>query len=186
MIVYTADFGNYDGAWRGARERYNENNDPLHTEGLTNKMRGKMYKMTAMGGERLWIDSSIEILDMNGLRRLASWERDITLFRHPARKTVEEEAACVRTLELDTEENIDKALEEYGDSKAGGKLYKGAIFFYKDTAEPFLNIWRELVFRTSGRDQLTMPLALERSGCSFLVLDLNVWDNPYFVMHPHK
>lgn len=185
MVVYTADFGNYDNIHNGADVRYNENNDPYGgNKQLSPKMRAKMYKVLNPGRHELWVDSSIELTDKKGLLKLFDG-CELGLIRHPHRDTVEQEAATCVELGL-----IDRGYTHlvFDDLYFTDKrLYAGCVIYrHPYSQDEFNNAWWSMICQYSDRDQLTLPKAIDMCARRPTVLDIDIYDNPYFRIHPHK
>lgn len=188
-VIYTADFGGYDMEYVGPQYRYSEHNDPLRTQG-SNKMRAKLYKMSMLHGHSLWIDSSIEITDLGGLLQQEG-DGDMTIIRHPNRSTVGEELVVIKQCGLAAHDGIHDGLMALDGLYRGNldvPLYCGGVIFKRNTprAHKCMGLWLDMMRKTSLRDQLTLPLAIEKSGISIKVLQFNLWQNSYFMVHAHK
>ena len=180
MIVYTANFGDYDNAYSGADVVYNEQNDPYSgNKHITGKMRAKMYKILNPENYDIWIDSNIEILDREGFEGLFDVDR-VTLFKHPFHvKLSEELQLCLNSKHIGSEDagkirtNLDTV---------ECPVYCGGIFGFM--SHSIRLDWWSLVSLYSDRDQLTLPFAVR--DALKLIVDIDIYNNPYFKIHNHK
>lgn len=184
-IVYTADFGGYDNVYAGADVRYNEDNDPYGgNKQLSPKMRAKMYKILNPEYHALWIDSNIELLDKDGLLE-AFGDCDMGLIKHPTRQNPYQELTTCKELGFIDQAGADRL---YSNLHPGidKELFMGGVLYRPEYNEEFNDGWWSLICQYSDRDQLTLPTMVRLFGGRITVLDINIYDNPYFKIHSHK
>lgn len=106
-------------------------------------------------------------------------EADLYLFRHQERECIYDEAQAVVDVRKEHRRVAFPQIERYraeGFPKRAG-LYLGGIHLRRPGAKGFSRLWWQEVERGSHRDQLSLPVALSRSGVSFQALPAMWWDN---------
>lgn len=182
MIIYTANFGNYDNDYPGADVKYSEVNDPYSgCRGLSPKIRAKMYKILNPDFHDIWIDSSIQIFDREGFEKLFM-PYAINLFKHPFHNNLDQEISACATLGFINEELCRLQMNGlYNVQPQNVQVYYGGCF---SMPADIRERWWSLICRYSDRDQLTLPKAIE--GRQVNVIEVNPYSNPYFKVNSHK
>lgn len=157
------------------------------------RMNAKIYKVLPHHFLRvpwsIWVDGNIfpkvphEII----VRELLSGA-DIAFFRHPYRRSVAEELALIQQHNLGAEDNrlegfsANYPLETY-------PLFEGGIILrrHNPAVAQFNEHWWALICRYSGRDQLTLPIAMRDSEAEvqFKVIECNLREHWAFDFVPH-
>lgn len=120
----------------------------------------------------LWIDASYQVVgNLDMLCKPFEEDREIGLTLHTAgRIDVYQEADTILKYGFDSYENVQKALEKYTPETANyqGRFYQAGVIFRKNTerVKEFNHTWYVEMMDSSLRDQLTLPLALNKHQLS--------------------
>jgi hypothetical protein len=137
----------------------------------------------------IWVDASFALLRSDAAEWICEQMdgAEIAVFKHPWRKTVEEEL---------------KFLEQrIGSSRSGGRylakryahemrgdwdnrapLYAAGIFIYRNSRviQDVMKDWWYYISRYHLNDQLSLSTAMNRNLCRRNVIDKDIYDNGYF------
>lgn len=137
----------------------------------------------------LYIDGNITF--KVPLRRLIDeWltYTDIAFFKHGVRDCYFEEAKeCIR-LGLDDPEVITQQVIRYKDYPRHSGLYQGGVILRKhtDKVRQFNESWWAEYCIGSRRDQISLPIAIQKTGIAVSGINSHPFHHPYFEMVPHK
>ena len=116
-------------------------------------------------------------------------------FKHPQRANILQELeACVSLGKFRATDRV-KAPDQINYYILEGfpidsQLQAATILFRKHEHEALLmeamTLWWDQINNYTCRDQLSLPYILWKTGLPFMSFDLNIFDNEYFVRHPHK
>lgn len=216
LLIYTANLGGFDkrqenveqelpeGIYQIEYWRCTDEDFPPRFNAMTPRLQARIVKMFGWQMKPgfdyyLWVDSSCRLPQSYSatwfMEQLGDWEfpkdmKDIAVFRHNKRQTVQQEADFLRErLILEVEgkkqpyvlpryenEDIDGALSEVNPS---GGLYASPAFIYHNN-EYIHRMMKEWWYQTSryhSIDQLGLPHALER--VSHKVIDMDYLKCPY-------
>lgn len=190
MIIYTSCFGGYDKNYFSADIRYDEIYDPYSgsSNHLSSRLNAKKYKVLNPDSLSLWIDSSIEILNREEFENL--FEGDFSLIRHPFHNNLKEELdACFSKGYVNPKERekIRDLYENSGLQLEETPVYACTILYRTEMANKINQMWWELISLYSYRDQLTFPYVINQfKDIDFRVVDLDLYNNDYFVVNTHN
>ena len=119
---------------------------------------------------------------------------DIGLFPHELRDRVEDEvAACVARGKVQDAGPIRAEYAAYraeGFADAAGSLSENAVLFRRHGAQPVrdaMALWWDLVARHSGRDQISLPYVVWKTGLPVHRFDFSYRRaNPWFYVYRHR
>jgi len=141
----------------------------------------------------VWVDANIELttdpLDL--CRRLLRDDMEIAVFPHRERKCPHAELLMIRINKNDFRRNLDLMKREYrnrGVVRDAG-LYELPFILRRhgERSIRFGLCWWELICRISSRDQLSFPIATQRTGIGIeTITPGHVWRNPYMRKRNHK
>ncbi len=141
-------------------------------------------------GKSLWIDGRVEVKS-NVIEFLEKNENhDFILFKHPHSDTIQAEAERCLSLGILKDDYLVKTqLDKYeklgfSDHKlmAGGIILRNNCQMVKSINELW---WKELnEFPT--RDEISLPYVLWKLGIEVNVLDLDIFNNPYFKFNKRR
>ena len=213
ICVYTCITGSYDSLPEVAQMEENvdyycfTNNSnvtsstwkiiPIENNGLDDRRLSRRVKM--LGDPRIFENYTVSVwMDANVV-----WKESIvqfvatymtggqfSVFRHSQRNTVAEEAiACVRK-HKDSKEAILRTLgflrqEGFPDDLG---LFETTVFIKKHNdplVKEAMELWSDTLCRYSNRDQLSFPYVVWKTGLAVDTINLNVWNNPWFVARRH-
>lgn len=132
----------------------------------------KAVPPTCLGGSSIscYIDGNIEISPAitSLFDEFIESGADIGLYRHPNRKTVREEAfACVQQGKAE-KRAVEIQIEHYeAIGFMDNELFDGSVIFRiqgSSRLELFGNLWLDEIERWNTRDQISLPVALRKSG----------------------
>ncbi len=118
----------------------------------------------------IWIDRHCRLL-CDPVKVFEEFHEDVGVIEHGRHCVYQEGAAC-RVLKKDDPEAIRRTLQRWkseGVPRRSGLFYGGCLFRRHPGSESFSKLWREYVEFGSKRDQLSLPVALHRSGVSYRV-----------------
>ncbi len=192
MITYTACFGEYDNLHFSANIRYDEGYNPYSgcMGNFSDRLKARLYKVLNPEGFDLWLDASVEVLDLEGFKSLL--QADFCIFKHPFHDTIEDELRLCQKSGYINNLEVQKIRELYKD--VGKDVTKVPVFatgvMYRNSEINFSNLnqyWWALISQYSYRDQLTLPLVLEKmKDIEVGIIDLDIYDNPFLKVHKHK
>jgi hypothetical protein len=183
--IVTANFGQFDEVYPAAQQSlptklfyFTEKNTPYPMDGLSNRLRGKFFKMQAHRVPILrehqviiWTDASIEIISPDFVADIQEKLKtdDFTIGLHPDRTDVIEELSFIQQAIRDDgspylrRRYMLSSIEKELDLLAGRRLplYACSLFAYRNTAaiRGSLNQWWNLTMRYSELDQCMFSLA---------------------------
>ncbi len=113
------------------------------------------------------------------------------LFGHPERSCVFEEGKTCAELGRDDSQVIERQMEHYREQgvKPGTGLYAGGFLFRRHLDAMVMRMnceWWSEVGQFSKRDQLSLPVILQRTGIQPQVIPGSYWNNELFVYGPHS
>lgn len=116
-------------------------------------------------------------------------EGDLYVYQHQDRNCIYAEGKEVVRIRKDVARNVNGQLNRYkseGVPENGG-LYLGGIHIRKNTPKvrEFERIWWDEVSKGSVRDQISMPVAIHRSGVNHVVMPSMEWAKLFQRYHHH-
>ena len=135
----------------------------------------------------LWVDNSCQLSHPDSLKWFLDFCQDVVVFKHPTRKTVQEEAdylkyrlsiKCSYITPRYQNELIDEELKEVDPSQT---LLASTAFMYKNTpqVQTMLKEWWYHTSRYHSIDQLALPYVLRESGLAVSVIPESYLKIPY-------
>ena len=140
----------------------------------------------------IYLDANMEM--RAGLRAFLEQEcdldhYDIVCFRHHDRDCIYQEMDACVTLYKEKIDHIRLLERFYRDEKypEHNGLTENTVLVRKnkDNVNRLMDDWFRMVERYSCRDQLTFYYCLQKQNAKLQIIDLNVFDNPYFARHEH-
>jgi hypothetical protein len=140
----------------------------------------------------LWIDGNITLkVPMQHL--IDEWmlpdDWDMAIFKHHARDCIYDEAMICATNHLDDPEKIINQVRGYEIkefAKHKGMAECGVILRkHSPKMEAFNNAWWSEYGRHAHRDQLSFPIAVEKTGLRVHYITPSVYQHPYFEIDGH-
>lgn len=138
----------------------------------------------------LWIDGRVEVkasvLDFISEHS----QKDFTVFKHPYSSSIQEEAQrCLDVGILEDGQLIHKQLKKYREE--GFKdhwLMAGGIILRKNSkvCQAINNLWWKELNEFPTRDEISLPFVLWKLGLKVNVLDLDIFNNPYFKFNARR
>jgi Protein of unknown function (DUF616) len=201
VLVYSAVFGGYDQPKTHVSQnvqaeyrRFSEENDlflPDHMRELHPRLLAKYYKMQpyvmpdyAEYDYVVWIDGSGALLAPDSLRTLIGCcGKGYTVFKHPERDCIYDEAAFCRDYEKYRTQPILQQVDAY--RRAGYPAHNGLYacgLIVRDTRKDYKALdsaWLQENLRWSYQDQLSFPYLLWKLGIQVDVIDLPLNGNGY-------
>ena len=145
----------------------------------------------------VYIDGNIEIIS-NICPLIDSFLQSGKSFgclKHPQRSNIIQELEACSKLGKFKEDDYAHAFDQVDAYLKDGfplemPLQAATILFRKHVQDPLLNeamtLWWEQLNKYTCRDQLSLPYVLWKTALSFMSFDLDIFDNEYFIRHPHK
>lgn len=136
----------------------------------------------------LYVDGNI-ISKVPLQKMIDEWlnETDIAFFKHPTRDCYFEEAKeCIR-LGLDDKEIITQQMIRYKDIPRHLGLYQGGVIFRKhtDRVRQFNECWWAEYCTGAKRDQLSLPIAKEKTGIAIKGIEGHPYYHQWFELVNH-
>lgn len=178
IVVVSANFGDFEKPIDDCRITITEKEFPLRDKSMTPRLQARIVKthmwQFAPGHDYyLWIDSSCRLkskqwfIDQLG-------DRDIAVFKHPHRKTIQDEANYLKErLELEQSGKKQKYIlpryenelvdEQLIEVDARAKLYATTAFIYKDSRQMrrAMKRWWYNISRYHSIDQLSFTETIQ-------------------------
>ena len=210
-VILSAVFGGYDQQLDWAKQnsldgmpighcRFNDENMPGRELAMTSRMKPALVKMFGWDlvpgfDFYIWVDGSKTITspDFGKFMLEQLGKADLAIFRHPERKTIEEEYVFVRKkLEEGNEYLRSRYSGEFLDEQyrvivndrvfKDTTLYASTGFAYRPNAKikmAFKEWWFHKT-RYLLHDQLALPFVLARAKVKVNVIDANIYKFPYW------
>lgn len=153
----------------------------------------------------LWADARVRFKDLSfikdSIRHLStlSPNQRALLVPHPDRNTIEEEYEFIRTqIEsgneyLSARYRIDQMTEQLSQFRRAGKsltgqLWAGGFWMVEnsDLMRGTWDLWHDYDRFPGNMDQLSLPVALNQHHIRPTRLEVNLYDNAFFSIEPHK
>jgi hypothetical protein len=195
ILVVSASLGDFDKQQNHEKQsvacdfyQATDENFPPRFNSMTPRLQARIPKMTSWQMRPgydyyLWIDSSCRLASTNSVQWFLDQlgEADIAVFKHPHRKTVQEEAdylkhrlaiKCPYITPRYENERIDDQLTVVDPS---AELYASTAFIYRDDtpARDLLTLWWLHTSLYHSIDQLSLPKAIADSGATVKVIPDN-------------
>ena len=173
--VLTANFGNFDPVVDSVGDfdfyRFTESNFPLRDKAMTSRLQARLVKcfgwqMIPKYDSYIWVDSSVQL---NSTDWLLEPMQELTVLKHPTRKTIGEEAEYLKERLGKDEyitsryknELIDEQMAEINNPDL--PLYATTVFAYRPTynVKKFFKEWWYHISRYHMIDQLSFPYCLK-------------------------
>lgn len=205
-LVVSASLGGFDSQRQHEKQsvectftHFDDDNFPPRFNSLTPRLQARIPKMFAWDMVRgyeyyLWVDSSCRLSDKDSVKWFLEQlgDNDIAVFKHPHRKTIQEEADYLKhRLDINCpyitpryeNEDIDGQLEHV-DPHA--QLFASTAFIYRQSQKVFdaLRYWWGDTTRFHSIDQLSLPYAIR--GLKVSVIDENYLKIPYLTYVRNK
>jgi len=188
-LIHTANFGRFDKPQNHANQSADywcatEKELPARMKAMTPRLQARIVKTHAWQLKPgydfyLWVDSSTNLVRTDSLRWFIEQlgDKDMAVFRHNRRKTIQEEADYLKhRLKINCPyitpryegEDIDGQMAEVDPS---GQLFASTVFIYRPTTEvkEALKAWWVAIARFHSIDQLSLTEAIK--GVSQNVID---------------
>lgn len=181
-----------------------EQNSPFPLPNLPPRLQAKYFKLQPHRvwpeyDTFVWIDGNIEVKHPDFVKVMTENLHGIRIQRHHERQTIGEEIAHILASEnpyVTTRYGNQPLKEEYEYYFSEGMpesaaLYSCNIFSWRrgttepDVLEAFLDRWFDLVLRWSWFDQSQFSFLAECFGRVDIVALGQMFNNPYFTLHPH-
>lgn len=140
----------------------------------------------------IYVDASIRISgDMSDFSKKQLGPRGISLFRHPSRDCIYQEAAACISRGKDVPAVIESQIARYrqlGYPEKNGLIAGSIILRHgrNPLAERLGRLWMEEIGSSSLRDQISFNYVSWTNGIDFDFIDLDIQDNKYFELLPHS
>ena len=154
-------------------------------------MNAKAYKVLShlfVPQDSVWVDGNIftKAKESDILDRLLG-EHDLAAFKHPWRDTPAQEAQTVIEMGIANKYNVDLMLQLFPQLEKL-PLYECGILLRRnnDLVRQFNEEWWRLINLFSSRDQITFPLAIERTPkLKVRRIEANLREHKFFDFHGH-
>lgn len=115
-------------------------------------------------------------------------DTDIAFFKHPTRDCYFEEAKECMRLGLDDKEVITNQMIRYHKVPRHSGLYQGGVILrrHTDKVRQFNEAWWAEYCRGSRRDQLSLPIAIQKTGIAVHGIEGHPFTHQYFEMVAHN
>lgn len=205
-LVVSASLGDFDEQRQHNKQsidcdyyHFDDNNFPSRFNSQTPRLQARIPKMFAWDMVKgyeyyLWVDSSCRLSDENSVKWFLEQlgDNDIAVFKHPHRKTVQEEADYLKhRLDINCpyitpryeNEDIDGQLEHVDPYAT---LFASTAFIYRDipSVREALKEWWYHTSRFHSIDQLSLPYAARKLRVK--VIDENYLKVPYLTYVRNK
>jgi len=195
VLVVSASLGGFDEPRKHAKQsidcdyyQYTDENFPPRKNSMTPRLQARICKMFSWQTKPdydfyIWVDSSCRLAHKDSVKWFLEklGDEDAVFFKHPHRKTIQEEAdylkerlakKCPYITPRYEGERIDDQLAVVDPT---AELYATTAFAYKnDTqARDLLTVWWLHTSLYHSIDQLSLPNAIEKSGASHNVIPDN-------------
>jgi len=167
---------------------------PVEDKTSDKRLAAKYFKINSnytLGGlveSSLWIDSNMVLKKGFSVDDLGLEKADIALFKHDKRDKISAELNEVRKFAKDTDEALNYFInnirkEEVNYDRLG--LFQGRFLSRRknEMVSFFEGIWWSYILGFSIRDQLTLPLAVNKSKVNLFNLKPNLSSDSYEVVH---
>lgn len=212
ILIVSANLGNFDKVIENVPQhlpdgfsivvhRFTDDNFPPRFNTMTPRLQARIPKMMAWQmlpdfDYYIWIDSSCYLSDQDSvewfLNKLGS--ADMAVFKHPHRKTVQEEADyLIHRLDIKCRyitpryenERIDDQLTVVDPN---AELYASTAFIYRNNAvmHDLMTIWWLHTSLYHSIDQLSLPTAIKHSGAKVSIVPNNYLKIPYLTYVRNK
>lgn len=205
-ICYTANFGAYDvllpptevtPGWRyycytDQPETVPQPYVPIQLSKYGPKYDARMVKCMAPGlpdcSTVVWHDASIQVqCDLN--KFVAEYHTEpITVMRHPARTTVQQECEAVVALGKDVADNVRKVQQYLSENPVETALVATGLMIRDHNnfdVDASMLTWWQMILEFSVRDQLTFNLAMQNEQQPFGYMPYNLIEGNGFQWKPH-
>lgn len=135
--------------------------------------------------QSLWIDGNIDIItDPNNIFNIFLDQEYMLICDHPQRNSIYSEAQICKSMNKDTEQNIDRMLQYF--NKEGFKdqsgLVQSGIILRRHKNKQCINLmqyWWKIIKQYSCRDQLSFSFCIQKLQSNILRIDWNLISNKY-------
>ena len=135
--------------------------------------------------QSLWIDGNIDIItDPNNIFNIFLDQEYMLICNHPQRSSIYSEAQICKSMNKDTEQNIDRMLQYF--NKEGFKdqtgLVQSGIILRRHKNKQCINLmqyWWKIIKQYSCRDQLSFSFCIQKLQSNILRIDWNSISNKY-------
>lgn len=179
-----------------------EQNTPFPLPNLPPRLQAKYFKLQPHRvwpnyDVFVWIDGNIEVTSPDFVKVMTENLSGISIQKHHERQTIGEEIAHILAsdnLYVTTRYGKQPLKDEYEFYLREGMpesapLYSCNVFSWRSSSEidEFFNDWWDLVLRWSWFDQSAFSYLAWFCWGSISPIDLGqMFDNPYFILHPHE
>ena len=116
---------------------------------------------------------------------------DLVGFKHSSRKSINEEiVACYESdrISLDDARYIQNQYKKVNFPDNNGLIESGVLFrnFNNKKLKDCMKLWFSFILKLSHRDQLSFNYAQYVKKIKINLLDINMWDNNYFIANLHS
>lgn len=202
IAILTANMGNFDKRVDPIEQsvpvtfkRFTDDNFPLRHCSMTPRLQARIVKMFGWQmfpnyDTYVWIDSSCSLQHPDSVKWLVEkCSGDLVVFKHPNRNTVREEAdylkqrlakKCPYITPRYENELIDEQLDAIQDIP-DTMLFASTVMVYKnnDRVREMMKEWWYHTSRFHSIDQLSLPYSIQKTGCSFSVIEDDYQKTPY-------
>lgn len=197
ILVVSANLGGFDKPQEHAKQSidcdfyvYTDENFPPRHCSMNPRLQARIPKMTAWQQTMspgydfyLWVDSSCRLAHKDSVKWFLEklGDKDMAVFKHPHRKTVQEEADYLeerlakKCPYITPRYENERIYDQLASVDPLAELYASTAFIYKnDTpARDALTIWWTHTSLYHSIDQLSLPQAIEHSRATFNVIPDN-------------
>lgn len=120
-------------------------------------------------------------------------DHDIAMFRHPCRGDVEREANCILDQPREEFPNVDPQklrdqVTRWKHQGAPDGLWAGGLILrrHTDQVADFNFLWWREFMAGCTRDQIALPMAVDRAGIEINTIVGDVYNNPLMAFHYHS
>lgn len=138
----------------------------------------------------LWIDGRVE-LSQKVLEFIdENLQHDFSVFRHPYSKSIEEEAErCLKMGILKNSQLMNQQLNKYREQGFQyPDLMAGGIILRRNTEQTkaINTLWWQELNEFPTRDEISLPYVLWKLGVKVNVIEMDIFDNPYFKFNARR
>ena len=213
IAVVTANLGNFEQEIHPISQsvpvdvfKFNDTNFLPRYNALTPRLQSKIPKMFAWQmcpgyDYYIWIDGSFAFFNVDSVKWFIEQCEgvDAAFFRHPYRKTIQEESDFVRyRIKVKSRyfrpryqnELFDGLLAEINQDKTfvDNILFASGFFIYRDCerARNMLKEWWYFTSRYNNLDQLSLPYVIHKTGCIIRIIEEDYNKSPYLTFMRKK
>lgn len=186
--------------------RFTDHNFPPREGAMTPRLQARITKVFGwqmVPGYDLyvWVDSSCAIENPDTVKWLLNQlgSNDIAMFKHPNRNSIQAEGdyinrrlskGCPYITPRYKNELIEEQMKEINNDKGfvDNKLFASTVLIYRNNEKvhSLMREWWYGISRYHQVDQMWLPYALYKTGCSFSTIDADYQHNEYLTYVRNK